>query len=243
MARTTSPKTESATVRNMTSRPVPPGFQSHNHCLAANGIPRDIYYGWLEAGKDPLMEAGAAFALNPPTDPANPASAQPRWDTLWPCTYKGITYRNYHVLCDHLERTGVIRKWQPRHLHETLSPYDIPERDVLQWLTATGRLAGPDADEWIARAVAPLRQDSEHHRNFRANRRKGVLADACVRCRVDLTSDPGRAFIRPIDPNDRPFTAACKRKDFDHTKYETWCRSCVSAEREAKRRETRSGRT
>jgi hypothetical protein len=215
--------------------PVPPGFQSHNHFLAANGIPRDVYFGWIAEGKDPVAEATKAFALQPPTDPNDIMTSHPAWDASWPCTYKGRQFPTYHAMCDALEKEGILRKWRLRNFGEQLGPYEMPERHVLMWLAATGRLAGDDADKWIARVVAPLRHDSEHHSNIRANRREGVDTSSCARCGVDLTEKPTHALIRPKDPKDRPFTSACKSKGFDPSKYHAWCRSCVTSEHWARR--------
>ena len=207
----------------------PPGYESHNHFLMRAGIPYDLYYARLQAGDDPMKVAMEPFDINP-------SDGLPKWDADWPCKYKGTVFTNYRVMCDHLESIGVLRRYTPKPMTETTSIYDLPERSVLQWLSATGRLDGPDADLWIARVVAPLRNDSQHNSNIRANKRHQVDSSKCSQCQIDLTGKPEQVFIRPKVATDPAFLVALRRKGFDPTKYEAWCRSCAARDRWAKRR-------
>jgi hypothetical protein len=208
--------------------PVPAGFESHTHFAVVNGIPRTVYFAALKAGKAPQTVADEPFDLQPPTDPADPLTAHPKWDTGWPCVYKGTTFRNYHKMCDHLEATGVIRKFTPLTPGTEASIYDIPERHVLMWLSATGRLNGPSADVAISMVVAPLRRENKHEAPRKVAQDQCSLT-TCSRCHREA---PPRAMVlRPLKSNDPPFTVASRRKGFDPSKYAAWCRSCVALDR------------
>ena len=198
------------TVSGMTSPP--PGYESHNEYLALGGVPRHIYFERMNRGESPQFIVESYLTS---------------WDAGWPLEYRGVQFRNYHLLCDHLENTKVIRRPIPRSESiPVLSVYDrYAERDVLAWLAGNGYLAKEDAESYIAMVVAPFRRDSPTQ-NPRAKRFDAFSDTSCVQCRIETS--PKQRMIRPKEKNDLSFTKAAMRRDFNPDKYEVWCRSCVA---------------
>ena len=198
----------------------PDGFDSINEYLALAGIPANLYYMAKAAGKD--LKAFAEGYLT-------------EWDAGDPITVLGIRFRNYHLMCNHLEDLGIIRKPSKRSEKVTVqSVYDrYAERDVLMWLAGNDRLSRPDALEQIARVVAPFRKDVDVSTDPRSRRHESFHDPKCVRCGFNTEDKLTTRIIRPKLASDPSFTVASRRRDFDPEKYEVWCRSCVSKSKKA----------
>jgi len=189
----------------------PNGYDSHSEYLALGGVPRHIYFDRVGKGETPQSVVESYLKT---------------WDPGEPLNYRGIQFRNYHLLCDHLESIGVLHKPTPRSEKTTIeSVYDrYAERDVLMWLAGNYYLARPDADNYIGMVVAPFRREVITT-NPRSRRFDAFPSVQCVKCAC--ITDTKQRMIRCKEPSGLPFSKAAMRRDFDPSKYEVWCRSCL----------------
>lgn len=162
----------------------PPGYESHNEYLALGGVPRHIYFERVTRSDPQVVVEGYLHD----------------WDANNPVVYRGQTFGSYHLFCDHLESTGVIRRPTPRSEGVAItSVYDqYAERDVLMWLAGNGYLARDDADNFIAMVVAPFRRDVPTQ-NPRARRFDGFLEAKCIKCGIETSTK--QRMIRLNHPN------------------------------------------